>query len=195
MEDALHDRAFTNRLGEDAQDTHIAEAAKRDPHAFGELYDRYYTRVYRYTYHRVGSAADAEDITALVFMKALEALPSYQVGRNGFAPWLFRITRNAVVDHYRRGKRQSPLDDLEHESDAADPVSHVLDTEQREELRSVISLLSIEQQEVVLMRFAAELSFAEIACTMRKNEAAVRMLLHRGLRKMKAVLDDERSRD
>jgi RNA polymerase sigma-70 factor (ECF subfamily) len=195
MEDALHDRAFTNGVGEDAQDTPIAEAAKRDPHAFGELYDRYYTRVYRYTYHRVGNAADAEDVTALVFMKALEALPSYQAGRSGFAPWLFRITRNAVVDHYRRRKRQSPLDDVQQESDGADPVSQVLDAEQREELHSVISLLSVEQQEVILMRFAAELSFTEIASTMSKNEAAVRMLLHRGLRKMKAVLDDERSRD
>ena len=86
MEDALKQRAFDDRSGEEVRDAFVAEAAKSDPHAFGELYDRYYDRVYRYVYHRVGHPSDAEDITGLVFMKALEAIPSYRTGKNGFAP-------------------------------------------------------------------------------------------------------------
>jgi RNA polymerase sigma-70 factor (ECF subfamily) len=191
MEDALDGRAFTVESGAETADALLAEAAKRDPHAFGELYDRYYVRVYRYVYHRLGNVADAEDVTGLVFMKALEALPSYRIGSNGFAPWLFRITRNAVIDHYRRGRKQSRLDDLERPSGVADPVSHVLGNEQREQLQVLVTHLSNEQREVLLMRYAADLSVAEIAVALKKNEAAVRMLLHRGLRKMKTVLDDE----
>jgi RNA polymerase sigma-70 factor (ECF subfamily) len=174
----------------DVGDALLAEAARTDPSAFAELYERYYPRVYRYVYHRVGDSTDAEDVTALVFMKALEALPGYQSRRNGFAPWIFRISRNAVVDHYRRRRKQSPLEDLEHFSTDGDPVAGTLRNERRDELRLMVHQLSPEQRDVVLLRYAADLSFSEIAATMKKNEPAVRMLLHRGLRKLKAVMDD-----
>lgn len=192
MEDAIPDRAFEGELRVEAQDALVAEAAKTEPEAFGELYDRYYTRVYRYVYHRLGRTHDAEDVTALVFMKALEALPSYKTGRSGFAPWIFRIARNAVVDHYRRQKQHSPLEEAEHKSSDDDPVTDVLRNEQKDDLRALVGHLSNDQREVVLMRYAGDLSFAEIAQAVKKNESAVRMLLHRGLRKMKAVIEDER---
>jgi RNA polymerase sigma-70 factor (ECF subfamily) len=67
----------------------------------------------------------------------------------------------------------------------------VLRAERRDELRSLLTHLSSDQRDVVVMRYAADLSFPEIAAALNKNEAAVRMLLHRGLRKMKAVMDDE----
>jgi RNA polymerase sigma-70 factor (ECF subfamily) len=192
MEGALDAGSFPARTGPDTSDAAIAEAARSDPHAFGELYERYYARVYRYVYHRLGNPADAEDVTGLVFMKALEALSTYEPRRNGFAPWLFRITRNAVIDHYRRRRHMSSIDDLEHRSGEVDPVADVLVGEQREELRGLVQCLSDEQRDVVLMRYVADLSFAEIAATLKKNEPAVRMLLHRGLRKLKAVMDDAR---
>lgn len=190
MEDALEPRAFAPSDNE-IEDARIAEAAKSDPGAFGELYERYYLRVYRYVYHRVGNSTDAEDITALVFMKALEALPTYRAGRSGFAPWLFRISRNCVVDHYRRGRAHVPLEEMERRSGHGDPVSHVLGSERVEELASLVQHLSREQRDVILLRYAADLSFSEISAVVQKREPAVRMLLHRGLRKLKAVLDDE----
>jgi RNA polymerase sigma-70 factor (ECF subfamily) len=190
MEDASEARAFSADLIESG-DALIAEAAKSDPGAFGELYERYHTRVYRYVYHRLGNQADAEDVTALVFMKALEALPSYQPRRNGFAPWIFRITRNAVIDHYRRQRKQSALEDAEHITDFADPMGVALRNEERIELHALLEHLSPDQRDVVLMRYAADLTFPEIASSLKKNEPAIRMLLHRGLRKLKAVLDDE----
>lgn len=190
MEDAIESRAFTRGRDDDADDALLAEAARTNAGAFGELYERYHTRVYRYVYHRVGNAADAEDITALVFMKALEALPNFQSRRSGFAPWLFRITRNSVVDHYRRGRRQDAIEDVEHQAADADPLHHALGNESRAELRALVQSLSPEQRDVILLRFAADLSFTEIATILKKNEPAVRMLLHRGLRKLKAVMDD-----
>jgi RNA polymerase sigma-70 factor (ECF subfamily) len=194
MEDAPDRRAFVEPADGGADDAHLAEAAKRDPCAFGELYDRYYTRVFRYVFHRVGNIADSEDITAVVFMKALEGLPSYQPTRNTFAPWLFRITRNTVVDHYRRQRKQSPLEGLDAESPGADPVLTILVDEQRTSLHTLLEELSSEQRDVILMRYAADLSFAEIAAALKKNEPAIRMLLHRGLRKLRTVMEnDERT--
>lgn len=190
VEDALEHRAFVLRSDVESEDGALAEWAKTDPGAFGELYERYYHRVYRYVYHRVSHTSDAEDITALVFVKALEALPSYHPGRNGFAPWLFRITRNSVIDHYRRRRNQTTLDGLEEQADDHDTVGQVLGNERRQELGDLVEHLSPEQRDVVLMRYAADLSFPEIAAVMKKNEPAIRMLLHRGLRKLKAVLDD-----
>ena len=191
MEDALSAYPVVVESKAETSDAMVAEAAKTNPHAFGELYERYYARVYRYVYHRVGNTADAEDLTAVVFMKALEALHSYRCTSSGFAPWIFRITHNAVVDHYRRSRKHQTLDDIPHEAPTGDPVSDLLRTERRDELQSLLKHLSSDQRDVVLMRYAADLSFPEIAATMNKNEAAVRMLLHRGLRKMKAVMDDE----
>jgi RNA polymerase sigma-70 factor (ECF subfamily) len=189
MEDALEPRAFT--LDEtEREDARIAEAAKTDSSAFGELYERYYPRVYRYVYHRVGNPIDAEDLTAVVFMKVLEALPSYKAGRSGFAPWLFRISRNSVVDHYRRGRSHLPLDGVDRHSTHGDPVTHAVDVERAEELSRLVQHLSPEQREVVLLRYAGELSFTEISSVLGKKEPAVRMLLHRGLRKLKAAIDD-----
>lgn len=190
MEDAPDVGAFTVQT-EEHGDAFIAEAAKTNPGAFGELYERYYIRVYRYVYHRLGNQTDAEDVTALVFMKALEALNTYQPKRNSFAPWLFRITRNAVIDHYRRRRKQNPLEDADHVTSGADPMLSALGNEQRQELGSLLQHLSPDQRDVVLMRYSADLSFAEIASALQKNEPAIRMLLHRGLRKLKAVMSDE----
>jgi RNA polymerase sigma-70 factor, ECF subfamily len=190
VENALDARSFPIEMRAGDCDAALAEAAKANPQAFGELYERYYARVYRYVYHRLANPADSEGITALVFMKALEALPSYQSRRNTFAPWIFRITRNAVIDHYRRRRFQTSIDDLEHRSGESDPAGYVLNCERAEELAALVRHLSDDQREVVLLRFAGDLSFAEIGSVLNKNEPAVRMLLHRGLRKMKTVMED-----
>ncbi len=188
MEDALPVRAFTDDNDNNTEEILLAEAALTNPAAFGELYERYYARVYRYIYHRVDNATDAEDITAAVFMKALEGLPGFQSRRNGFAPWIFRIARNSVVDYYRRRRQQTPYEDLDHETSDVDPMDHALAKEQGGELHRMIQYLSADQRDVVLMRYASDLSYEEIASALRKNEPAVRMLLHRGLRKLKAVM-------
>ncbi len=190
MQDALDVTAFPTDADCEHWDAQLADLAKTDRAAFGELYERYYPRVYRYTFHRVGNFADTEDITALVFIKALEALPSYQSRRNTFAPWLFRIARNAIVDHYRRTRQHSPFEDLDGHSREIDPAAHVLSEERNKELMVLIGHLSDDQREVVLLKFAGDLSYAEIATTLKKNEPAVRMLMHRGLRKLKTVIED-----
>src|SRR4026208_621296 len=79
----------------------VGDAQAGDPRAFGRLFDHYHASVYRYIVSRVHRPSDAEDLTQLVFVKALEALPRYETRGIPFGGWLFRLARNAVIDHVR----------------------------------------------------------------------------------------------
>src|SRR5213592_4744988 len=85
-------------------------ASQGDPAAFGQLYDRHVSAVYRYVYYRVRDDAEAEDLTSDVFMKALRAIPRYEP-RQAFLAWLYRIARNAVIDRARRTRIQISFED------------------------------------------------------------------------------------
>ena len=89
----------------------FVEAAKGgDPEAFGALFDHFYAPVYRYVAARVGRPSDAEDLAQLVFVKALEALPRYELRGVPFGGWLFRLARNVVIDHVRTRRDHVTLD-------------------------------------------------------------------------------------
>src|SRR6187397_3658327 len=82
----------------------VGDAQAGDPRAFGRLFDHYHASVYRYIVSRVHRPSDAEDLTQLVFVKALEALPRYETRGIPFGGWLFRLARNAVIDHVRTNR-------------------------------------------------------------------------------------------
>ncbi len=92
----------------DPDDALIAAALERRE-LFGELYDRYMPRVYRYLVTRTASPEEAADLTQAVFMKALDALPKYRTGQAPFAAWIFRIARNAATDAHRRRRPRSSI--------------------------------------------------------------------------------------
>ena len=88
----------------------IKRIQKGDADAFGQLYDRFYDPVYSYVLRQTGSRADAEDITAEVFLYVLEKIDGFSWRGAGFAAWLFRIARNDVLDHFRRLGGERPRD-------------------------------------------------------------------------------------
>ena len=79
----------------------VAEAQAGNREAFGQIFDEYHQPIYRFVVSRVGRPSDAEDLTQLIFVKALEALPRYTARGIPFGGWLFRLARNAVIDHVR----------------------------------------------------------------------------------------------
>jgi RNA polymerase sigma-70 factor (ECF subfamily) len=166
-------------------------AAGRDTAAFGELYRRYVDRVYRYLCSRVGEAAEAEDLTALVFTTAWESIPRYREQGN-FAAWLFRIARNKVNDYYRRRRPQLSLDEINPELLVDwDPAVELERGDALRRLASLLSHLDPEQLELLRLRFAADLSFAEIASLLGRSEPAVKMALHRLLRRLQGEWEKE----
>ena len=155
----------------------LIERARHDPDAFAALYRRYLTPVYRYLLIRLGNPQDAEDITSKVFTEALEGIVHQRYRENGkFSAWLFTIARRRLIDLYR----QRPAVSLE---DAAlfdpDPFDQIQFSDNKTRLKELLSQLDEDKQELMRLRFAGGLSFAEIAALEGKSEAAVKMSIHR----------------
>ncbi len=165
-------------------------AARTDVEAYTQLYRRYVTPVYRYCYSRMGNAADAEDVTAQVFVAVWEGLPCYR-HRGVFAAWLFTIARRRISDYYRRRRDYLPLDEAR-DAPAEDVLSaHLVHAESLRQLATLTAELDDRQQELLRLRFAAGLNYKEIAAIVRKSEGSVKMALHRLLKMLKSNLENE----
>lgn len=159
----------------------LVELAKKDPDAFGILYQRHVRTIYSYIYCRTGNVQDAEDLTARTFYQALANVHRYRVGNSPFAAWLFRIAHNLVANWHRDNSRrrsvqlEGALDrDVEH-----DPTAAVMEAEEGKELRRVIAGLPADRQLLLVLKFVEELPNAAIARCMGRTEGAVKALLHR----------------
>jgi RNA polymerase sigma-70 factor, ECF subfamily len=166
----------------------IIAAAKGDPQKFTYLYDRYVQPVYRYIFSRVGNKSEAEDLTSQTFLAALEAVPRYQE-RGFFSAWLFSIARRKVMDALRKKGYQVSLDLAEQVSDGLDAASQVYRNTEIEELISLIHSLDEPEQELIRLRYVAELSFAEMADLVGKSEEAVKKSLYRLLTRLQDQME------
>jgi len=164
----------------------LVEAARYDPAAFGELYRRYVVRIYRYLYSHVGAAETAEDLTAQVFCAVWEGIAHYKEQGN-FAAWLFRIARNKTNDYFRRQRPSLPLDEVTLLlPEEFDPQASLEQEEDLRRLASLVARLPADQLELLRLRFAADLSFAQMATLLGRNEASVKMSLYRLLEHLKS---------
>ena len=166
----------------------LVTAAKANPAAFGAVYDRFVSPVYRYLFSRVGNQADAEDLTAQTFLAALEALPKYNE-RGYFSAWLFSIAHSRVTDHFRRSRPGVELESAETRAGDADPLREVIQNEELRTLSNLLKNLTDDERELVRLRYVAGLSFAEMAALLRKNEDAVKKSLYRLLARMQSQLE------
>jgi len=168
-------------------DAALVKHARGDTEAFAVLYRRYLTPLYRYLYRRLGNEKDAEDLTAQVFTEALEGLAAYRE-RGRFASWLFTIARHRLVDLYR----QRIPDELEDPPDGAPGLQAALEQgETYSRLALLLHSLDEDQQELLRLRFAAGLEFAEIAATLRRSTGAVKMSFYRTLERLRSQWETE----
>ena len=157
----------------------VRRAQEHDQIALTQLYEENFDKIYRYIVLKIGDRAEAEDMTQQVFLNALKSISSYKYKGMPFSSWLFRIAHNQVVDYYRKKKRSAtvPLD----ENIAAGYDNPGLATERKMEIEQMTvatKQLTRAQQEVISLRFAGELSVAEVAKMMGKSEGAVKALQH-----------------
>lgn len=165
----------------------LVRRAQSDAQAFGALYDHYVQRVYRYCLYRVNRATEAEDLTAQIFLAALESLPRYRQDGH-FAAWLFSIARNKVAEHYRRVPHE-PLDESLLPPLQADLELTVEKSQRREKLLRLIQALAEDERELIYLRYVAELSFAEMAKSLHKNEDAVKKSIYRLVARLKVQME------
>lgn len=169
----------------------LVEQAKRDPEAFGHLYDIHFTRIYSYVYRKTGDRQVAEDLTSDTFMKALANIKGYKHTGQPFVAWLYRIASNVVTDHYRSRRVVSSLDEgVQLAATGTDPEEAALALDDQQAVARAIQTLSPDQQEVVLLRFSAGLRLREIAQVVGKTEGAVKALMFRALGGLKGKLTE-----
>jgi RNA polymerase sigma-70 factor, ECF subfamily len=167
----------------------LVERAKRDPNAFGELYNRYLMQIYRFVYSRVRDQTVAEDVTSEVFMKALKSIGRYQDTGKPFSAWLYQIAVNSVADRYRAAR---PVEDIDEQRDLAisGPALEEV-AAQRDELRriwSVVETLPKQQRVAMVLKFQEDMKIEDIAVAMGKSAGAVKLLIHRGVTKCRQTL-------
>jgi RNA polymerase sigma-70 factor (ECF subfamily) len=167
----------------------IRRAQQRDQVALTQLYEENFDKIYRYIVLKIGDRTEAEDLTQLVFLNALKSISSYRFKGMPFSSWLYRIAHNQVVDYLRKKSRRAtvPLD----ETIAAGKEDPGQITEKKleiEELALAAKQLTAAQQEVISLRFTADMSIAEVAKTMGRSVGAVKALQHSAIVALRKVL-------
>jgi RNA polymerase sigma-70 factor (ECF subfamily) len=166
------------------------EAAKSDPVAFAAIYERYATPVYRYCFRQTGDPDLANDLTARIFVRAIEKLHQFSPRPGAtFRSWIFAIARNVITDHWRR-HRPIPLDqEREGELEDRDPGPEELAVHRSEiaELRRMLERLPIRQREIVELRLAG-LTTDEIASAMEMTVAGVKSAQTRAYSKIRELM-------
>ena len=159
----------------------LARRAEHDPDAFTELYHRYLPKVYRYHLARTGHIQEAEDLTAQTFLTAYESIRTFR-GESKFSSWLFGIASHKLADHYRRSRLELPLEVAEQvHSPLPLPEEFASISLDLAQVTRHLKLISPERAEALVLCLFAGLSLAEAAKAVGKSEAAVKMLVHRGI--------------
>ena len=173
-------------------DEALARLAVQHSDAFGDVYRRHVQRVYRYLLSRVGNVDEAQELTAETFMAALQGISQFR-GQSTFATWLLGIARHKSADHFRRRRETVSVDllgELPHPDGS--PEDALAGRLQLEQVRRALDALSPERAEAIRLHVFAGLSVAEVAQFMHKHEAAVRMLIHRGISDLRRRLTPAR---
>lgn len=175
------------RAGDAIEADDVALAMRGEHDGFIRLYRSYFPAVYRFAFFRLGNQQDAEDVTALVFERAWVGIDRYRP-TGSFGGWLFTIAHRTVADHFRQRRPPAvPLDSLDdalHDT-AAGPEEQGLVTEEVRRLLGIVEALGPDQQQVIALRFMADLPYAEIGRIMDKREAAVKMIAYRALEEIR----------
>ncbi len=172
-------------MTEPLSDEQLARQARASAEAFAELYRRHVTRVYRYHLARTGNVHDAEDLTSQTFLAALEGIRSWR-GDGSFAAWLMGIASRRRALLFRRRKPEVPLEAALHLPTSGLPLESEASLHlQVESVVRALKQIPRERAETIRLCLFAGLTCAEAAMVLRKSEAAVKMLLSRGLRDLR----------
>lgn len=181
----------------------LVKLAQQDPEVLAKLYGQYYPKIFGYALKRTANLESAQDITSEIFFKALKKLWQFRWRNVSFSSWLYKIATNEINKYFRRYKYKSAsLDELQ--DLGFEPVTlHNPETEMIEAQEKLkqhrdfivfqqkISQLDMKYQEVITLRFFEQKQIKEISEILGKSEGTIKSLLHRGLEKLRASMDEE----
>lgn len=180
----------------DAESQLIEQCLSGQEAAWDEMVRTYTRRVYSICYRFTGKDSDAQDLTQEVFLRVFRTLKSFKAGEGSFIVWLNRLTRNLLIDHYRRTKVERATDSIEDQlpvlEETASPASRtdgiLAGREAGEMLQMALQKLSPELRETVILRDVEELEYREIAQVLNVPEGTVKSRLNRGRAELARVL-------
>ena len=165
----------------------------QDPEAFGEFYDLYVTRIYRFVFFKINSVSDAQDITSEVFLKLWQCVKEDKDIKNLNA-FTYMIARNMVIDFYRKNNHQEESISADHHNIPDEQKDllrqQIMDSELTDVLKGIENLKD-EYKEVIILKYLDELSHSEIASILHKSNGAVRVLLFRATKALKENVHDQ----
>jgi RNA polymerase sigma-70 factor, ECF subfamily len=168
---SMPETAFTMNTDEEL----MTAVASGDRGAFDLLVKRYQEIIWRIARRYTGNDEDARDICQTVFLKLLDAASRYKIFST-FRTYLFRITNNVCIDHYRK-KRPEADDSIETMDTAPLPNETFEKNERNRQLQHALTQLTERQRRAIVLRYDADLSVREIAASMHVSEKAVERLL------------------
>ena len=152
------------------------------------IYLQYYNKVMGYIHSRIRNRADAEDICSDVFEKVQRKLPEFDSAKASVSTWIFTITRNTVIDHYRRSKPVEELD--ENLSDNAELDESLLNNETLSELAEALRALPEELRDIIVLRYYDGKPLTEVAEIMGLSYGAVKLRHQKALGMLRKALAD-----
>ncbi len=175
----------------------VERCVSGDEGAWEDLVKTHTRRVYSVCYRFVGKDSEAQDLTQEVFLRLFRTLPSFRAGQGSFTVWLSRMTRNLLIDNYRRTRQERITDSIEEQlpmleqrsvgaGSSADGL--LAGREASELLQAALQRLSPELRETVILRDLEEMEYKEIAETLGVPEGTVKSRLNRGRAELARVL-------
>jgi len=176
----------------------VQQCLRGEGPAWEELVKRHTRRVFNLCYRFTGNSAESEDLSQEVFLRIYRTLPSYRPAEGTFPTWLSSVTRNLLVDHYRRTKRDRQTDSIEDampkleekHSAARTPDRLALASELSGQLQTALGRLSPELREAVILRDLQQLEYGEIRTVLQVPEGTVKSRINRGRIELARVLKE-----
>ncbi len=165
--------------------TLLHKAASFDEAALAEIYDRYENPLYRYAMRLLGNRQLAEDCISDTFLRFLRSLRNGSIPGENLQAYLYRISHNWIVDHYRREHITEEIQESYFSDEHESPENQVIANLESERIRAAILSLTPEQQQVIMLKYFDGWPNEEIALVIEKSVGAVKALAHRSLRMLK----------
>ena len=174
----------------------LRKAKKGDSSSFGEIYDKYAPKIYRYFFLKLGGRkGEAEDLTHEVFLSAWKNIETFDVRGVPFSSYLYKVARNAVIDYWRTKRPTVDIDVVPEETFSADPdlVTKLDFDSDLTMVKNCVASLEPAYQDVLIMKFVDDMTNREIAGALDKSEGAVRVIQHRALKQLKKEIEKHES--
>lgn len=175
-----------------ANETDLAARAAEESAAFAAIYDHYFPRVYNYVRYRVRDLDLTDELTSLIFERALTRISTFQPEKAPFGAWLFAIARHAIQDHFRaeRRRRWLSLDFfVEHPSPGVLPEEAADQADTIQRMLNAVSQLDAREQDLIALKFTSRLDNVQIARITGLSESNVGVILYRALRRLRTLLN------